>query len=60
MGGQDGVDDKDLEGDEGSTQPLGGKGQQGEEEHVRSRVRDELDKRVSHEPGQQKNIKILF
>ena len=52
-GVNDDVDDKDLEGGEGSTQPLGGKGQQGEEEHVRSRVRNELDKRVSHEPGQQ-------
>ena len=56
--GQDGVDDdvddKDLhDDDEGSTQPLGGKGQQGKEEHVRGRVRNELDKRVSHEPGQQ-------
>ena len=57
--GQDGVDDdvddKDLhDDDEGSTQPLGGKGQQGEEEHVRGRVRNELDKRVSHEPGNKK------
>ena len=53
-GVNDDVDDEDLhDDDEGSTQPLGGKGQQGEEEHVRSRVRNELDKRVSHEPGQQ-------
>ena len=56
----DDVDDKDLEGGEGSTQPLGGKGQQGKEEHVRGRVRNELDKRVSHEPGQQKDITILI
>ena len=61
MGGQDDVDGIDLyDDDEGSTQPLGGKGQQGEEEHVRSRVRNELDKRVSHEPGQQKDITILI
>lgn len=41
-------------------EPLGGEGQQGEEEHVGGRVGDELHKRVSHEPGFEINPKIVL
>ena len=44
-------EEEEDDGDEMVLEPLGGEGQQGEEEHVGGRVGDELHKRVSHEPG---------